>query len=238
MGTYGLSLLAGGVTVLNPCVLPLLPIVLATALQDNRYGPAAFAAGLVASFTVFGVALTYIGFAFRVDTEIVRLVAAVLMAVAGIILVSPQAQAVFTRAVTPMTGGAAALSGRVGGHGLAGQFLLGSVLGVVWTPCTGPTLGAAIGLAAQTGTMSQAASVMAVFGIGVSVPMLALAYGSRTAIGVRRGRLRNAGKWAKPVLGGALLLVGAMILTGWDRALEAVLVASMPDWLVRFTTAF
>jgi len=77
-----------------------------------------------------------------------------------------------------------------------------------------------------------------VFGIGVSIALLALAYGSRTAIGARRDRLRNIAKWAKPVMGVALLWVGIMILTGWDRALEEVLVNAMPMWLVRLTTMF
>ena len=123
-------------------------------------------------------------------------------------------------------------------EGLVGQFLLGGLLGIVWVPCTGPTLGAAVGMAAQADNIARSASIMVVFGIGVSIPLLALAYGSRSAIGGRRDRMRNIAKWAKPVMGGALLLVGAMILTGWDRALEAVLVDTMPLWLVRLTTMF
>ncbi len=238
MGAYGLSILAGGVTVLNPCVLPLLPVVLATALRDSRFGPVAFTAGLVVTFTLFGVGLTYIGFAFRINTDFVRLTAAVILALAGFIMVVPQAQTAFTRLVTPMTGGAAALSQRMPAEGLVGQFLLGGLLGIVWVPCTGPTLGAAVGMAAQADNIARSASIMVVFGIGVSIPLLALAYGSRSAIGGRRDRMRNIAKWAKPVMGGALLLVGAMILTGWDRALEAVLVDTMPLWLVRLTTMF
>jgi len=238
MGIYSLSILAGGVTVLNPCVLPLLPIILATSVQDSRFGPVAFTAGLVVAFTIFGVGLTYLSFAFRINTDFVRITAAVILALAGVILIVPQAQAAFIRVVTPMTGGAAALSQGMPAHGLVGQFLLGGLLGIVWTPCTGPTLGAAIGMAAQADNIARSASIMVVFGIGVSIPLLALAYGSRTAIGARRDRLRNMAKWAKPVMGVALLWVGIMILTGWDRALEGVLVDAMPMWLVRLTTMF
>jgi cytochrome c-type biogenesis protein len=238
VGAYGLSILAGGVTVLNPCVLPLLPIILATSLRDSRYGPMAFTAGLVVTFTIFGVGLTYLSFAFRINTDFVRLTAAVILALAGIIMIVPQAQSTFIRVVTPMTGGALALSQRMPANGLAGQFLLGCLLGIVWTPCTGPTLAAAVGMAAQADNMARSASIMLVFGIGVSVPLLALAYGSRTAIGARRDSMRNMAKWAKPVMGIALLWVGIMILTGWDRALEAVLVNAMPLWLVRLTTMF
>ena len=93
-------------------------------------------------------------------------------------------------------------------------------------------------MAAQADNMARSASIMLVFGIGVSIPLLALAYGLRTAIGARRDRMRNVAKWAKPVMGAALLWVGVMILTGWDRALETVLVEAMPMWLVRLTTMF
>jgi cytochrome c-type biogenesis protein len=238
MGAYGLSILAGGVTVLNPCVLPLLPIILATSLRDSRYGPMAFTAGLVVTFTIFGVGLTYLSFAFRINTDFVRITAAIILALAGVILIVPQAQAAFIRVVTPVTGGAAALSQRMPANGLAGQFLLGGLLGIVWTPCTGPTLGAAVGMAAQADNMARSASIMLVFGVGVSIPLLALAYSSRTVIGARRDRLRKVAKWAKPIMGVALLWVGLMILTGWDRALEALLVDVMPIWLVRLTTMF
>jgi len=172
MGAYGLSILAGGVTVLNPCVLPLLPIILATSLRDSRYGPMAFTAGLVVTFTIFGVGLTYLSFAFRINTDFVRITAAIILALAGVILIVPQAQAAFIRVVTPVTGGAAALSQRMPANGLAGQFLLGGLLGIIWTPCTGPTLGAAVGMAAQADNMARSASIMLVFGVGVLIPLL------------------------------------------------------------------
>ena len=235
---YGLSLLSGIVTVVNPCVLPLLPIVLASALQEGRGGPLALIAGLVASFTVASVLVTSISFAVGFDPEIVRTVAAVLMVAAGLLLASAPAMRAFTQVVTPLTGGAAVLSGRLGGRGTGGQAALGAILGVVWIPCTGPTLGAAFGLALSQETMLEAASLLLVFGLGVAIPLLALAYGSRSAIAARRDGLKNAARWAKPVMSAALLMIGLLILTGLDRRFESWVLDYTPLWLIRFATSF
>lgn len=238
MSAYGLSLLSGIVTVVNPCVLPLLPIVLASALQEGRAGPLALIAGLVASFTLVSVVVTSVSFAVGFDPEIVRSAAAAVMAAAGLLLVSPPLMQAFTRVVTPLAGGAAGFSGRLGGHGAAGQAGLGAILGVVWIPCTGPTLGAAFGLALSRETMIEAASLLLVFGIGTAIPLLALAYGSRSAIAGRRDGLRRAARWAKPVMGAALLGIGLLILTGLDRRFESWVLDYTPLWLIRFATSF
>lgn len=238
MTAYLLSFVAGVVTVLNPCVLPLLPIVLASALQENRWGPVAFAGGLVVSFALAGTAVTALSFGLGFDTGIVRTLAGAAMAAAGLLLVSAPAMSAFSRVVAPVAGGAAVLTQRVSGAGLQGQAGLGAILGVVWVPCTGPTLGAALALAAQAEELARSISLMLVFGLGVSVPLLALAYGSRTALAVRRDGLRRAAAWARPVLGWAVLAVGVLILTGLDRRIESWLLDYAPPGLVRFTTAF
>src|SRR5262249_49434391 len=89
------------------------------------------------------------------------------------------------------------------------QFALGVLLGAVWSPCSGPTLGAAIGLAAHSETAGRAAVVMAAFSLGATTPILALAYGSRQAIFARRDVLARVSRIAKPLGGAALVGVGA-----------------------------
>jgi cytochrome c-type biogenesis protein len=127
---------------------------------------------------------------------------------------------------------------RVTPEGLGGQFLLGALLGAVWSPCVGPTLGAASVLAAQGRDVASVAAVMAAFGLGTAVPLLLIGTLSREALGRWRGRLMGAGKAGKLVLGGAALAVAALILTGADRAIETALVAASPAWLTDLTTRF
>jgi cytochrome c-type biogenesis protein len=229
---------AGALSTLSPCVLPLLPVLLGGALQQHRLAPVSLAAGLAVSFTAIGLFVATLGFATGIDSDVVRTVAAVLMAVFGAILLSPRLSAGFARAAGSLSGGANGLLGRISGRGLAGQFLLGGLLGAVWSPCSGPTLGAAIGLAAQSGTFAQAAVILLMFSLGATTPILVLAYGSRSALAGRRASLASVARWAKPVMGGVLLLMGVLILTGLDKGLETALTAAMPDWLVALTTRF
>jgi len=237
MTAYGLIFVAGIVAVLNPCVLPLLPIVLASSLREGWWAPLALIAGLVLSLAILGTAVTALTFSVGFNPDVLRTSAGWIMLAAGWLLVSAPAMAVFVRVVTPLASGAAMLSTRMPSRGLTGQAGLGVLLGVVWSPCTGPTLGAAISLAAQGETVAQSGSMMFVFGAGIAVPLLALSYGSRKVIAMRRDGLRRAAHWAKPAMGCALLLIGFGLVSGFDRRLEAWVLDHTPTWLVQFTTA-
>ena len=122
--------------------------------------------------------------------------------------------------------------------GLWGQFAIGLVLGVVWSPCVGPTLGAAIVLASQGSHLPQVALLMGVFGIGAALPIVALAYASRSAMAKMRGQLLQAGKTGKLLLGAVMIALAALILSGADRPLESWLVEHSPAWLTALTTRF
>jgi cytochrome c biogenesis protein CcdA len=235
MGTVVVSFFAGTLSVLSPCVLPLLPIVIASALQRHRHGPLALAVGLVLSATATGLFFASFAFAVDVDRDVGRAVAAVGMAVVGLVLLVPRFQEAFARAMTPLASGAEALTTRLP-PGLGGQFVLGVLLGAVWTPCTGPTLGAAIALAARSETLAHAGGVMLVFSIGAVVPVMIIAYGSRRALTGHAGSLATIAAIGKPVMGALLLLVGALAFTGADKRIEAWMVARMPEWLVDVTT--
>jgi cytochrome c-type biogenesis protein len=217
-------------------VLPLLPIVVASALRERRGGPLALAAGLVASSTVTGLFFASLGFTVGLDRDTARSVAAALMAAAGVVLLVPRLQDLVGRLATPVATAAGTLIARRPA-GLGGQVVLGALLGAVWTPCTGPTLAAAIALATQSESLPRAGAVMLVFSLGAVVPILLLAYGSRQAA-LRRGvTLSGLAALGKPTMGVLLLLVGALALTGTDKAIETWLVEQMPDWLLDLTTA-
>lgn len=235
MGAVVVSFFAGTLSVLSPCVLPLLPLVVAGALQRHRHGPLALATGLVLSASVSGLFFASLGFTVGIDQDFGRSIAAGAMTVVGVVLLVPRLQEAFGRAASPLTSSAGALTTKLP-SGLGGQLLLGLLLGVVWTPCTGPTLAAAITLAAQSETIARAAAVMIVFSVGAVVPVLALAYGSRGALGGHSAALATAGRIGKPIMGATLLLVGMLAFTHTDKTIEAWLVSRMPDWLIDLTT--
>lgn len=224
--------LAGVLTLINPCVLPLLPVVLATAFQSGRLGPLALAAGLTLSFTIIGTGVTAFGRLVGIDDQTVSRVAAVMMIAFGTVLLVPRAQAALAMLVSPLANSANKRLDRVQQLGPTGQFGVGALLGAVWSPCIGPTLGGAIGLAASGSNLMQAAATMLFFGIGVSTVMMALAYGSRRVLSARRERLAAWMPWAKPVMGGVLILVGFAIFFGLERLIEGWVLELMPAWLV------
>jgi cytochrome c biogenesis protein CcdA len=237
LATLALSYAAGVLSTLSPCVLPLLPIVLFGVLQRSVYGPLALAGGLAVSFAAVGVFTASLGFSLGLDPFILRYIVALLLLAGGIVLLLPAAQARLAVVSGPVVAGGQALFDRIQPSGFAGQFLLGVALGAIWTPCTGPTLGAAIGLAAQSESLARAAAVMAVFSLGAVTPILGLAYGSRQAVHARRDRLMRLSRVAKPVLGGALVGIGALVLSGLDKRIETILTEAMPSWLIDLTTA-
>lgn len=119
-----------------------------------------------------------------------------------------------------------------------GQFSIGLVLGVVLSPCVGPTLGAAVVLASQGSLLPKVALLMGIFGLGAALPVIMLTYVSRGAMLKMRGKLMQAGKTGKTILGAIMMALSLLILTGADRPLEARLVEHSPAWLTRLTTRF
>jgi cytochrome c biogenesis protein CcdA len=177
-----------------------------------------------------------VGFSIGIDPTALRLSAAAMMLIIGIVFLVPALQNRFALAAAPIAMGGQALVDRLRPSGIVSQFGLGVLLGAIWSPCTGPTLGAAIGLAAQSETAGRAAIIMATFGLGAATPILGLAYGSQRAIIARRDVLVRASRVAKPLMGAALVGVGGLVVTGFDKGLEASLTSAMPEWLVVVTT--
>jgi cytochrome c-type biogenesis protein len=227
---------AGALTILSPCVLPLVPIVLSSAAQRHRFGPLVLAAGLVLSFTIVGFLVATLGAASGFDGEIIRIFGAVLLIVAGIFLLSAHAQAFVTRLATPVANWGNARQDSLERFGLTGQAGIGVLLGIVWSPCVGPTLGAATVLAAQGENLGEVAFVMLTFGLGIATVLLVLATITRSTLGRWRGHMMATGQKGKYVLGGLLTIVGIMIFTGIDRVIEGVLVTASPEWLTELTT--
>jgi cytochrome c-type biogenesis protein len=236
LGTLGLAFLAGALSVLSPCVLPLLPIVLGSAASEHRLAPAALAAGLSLSFVVIGLFVATIGFA--AGWGVFRLVSAVLLIAIGTLLLVPWLGAQAAAAGGPVSNWVEGQFGGFAAQGLSGQFLLGLLLGAVWSPCVGPTLGGASILAAKGENLGQVALTMIAFGIGAAVPLIAIGLLSREALSRWRGRLMEAGKGGKALLGGLLVAIGLLVATGLDKRLETLLVDASPAWLTRLTTQY
>jgi cytochrome c-type biogenesis protein len=238
MTTLALAFAAGLLSILSPCVLPLVPIVLGTAIVAHPLGAVALAAGLSLSFTVLGLLLALVGFGLGIDAGMFRLAAAAIMIGLGAVLLVPSWQVRLAAAGGPISDFADRRFGGAASSGLGGQFAIGLLLGAVWSPCVGPTLGAASLLASQGHDLLRVTLTMAVFGIGAALPLILLGLLSRATLMSVRSRLMSAGKLGKGLLGAAFIVIGVAIVSGADKRLEAALVAASPPWLTELTTSF
>ncbi len=235
---YGLAFVAGLLSILSPCVLPIVPIVLTSAAQAHRRGPLALAAGLAASFAVVGTGIAWAAGRAGFDATVLRDAGAVVLATIGVWLTSSSLQQRFATATAGVAGAGEGLLARLTLDDLRGQFVVGALLGLVWSPCVGPTLGAAIVVASQGRDLARIALLMGVFGLGAGLPLIALGMLTRQAMSRVRGTLLATGRVGKRLLGAGLILVALLILSGSDRAVETWLVDHSPGWLSDLTTRY
>ncbi len=222
---------AGLLTLINPCVLPVLPIILGSALQNERLGPLALAAGLSLTFVLLGVGVAALGPAIGLDPDAVAKIGAVAMIGFGLVLMIPALGVGFAEATTGISARALERRGTLESRGLGSHFIGGMLLGAAWSPCIGPTLGGAISLASQGKSLLWATAVMTSFALGASSVILLLAYGTREALARRQQQLRRFAAHSKGILAFAMILVGLAILFGLHQRIEGWATRLLPVWL-------
>jgi cytochrome c-type biogenesis protein len=233
---FFLALLAGVLSTLSPCVLPILPIIVSSALQDKAKGLIALVLGLSISFAIMGTFISYSAMMWNFDTNIIRNVSAVLILFFGLIMILDKWNMKFIEITSKLTNKGNDKLATHDSKGIKGQFSLGLLLGMVWVPCVGATLGTAIGLAVNGDSMVSAFITMLFFGIGAGLPLLLVGFASnlfknKTSISLGAGK-------AKKILGFMLVLISLLVLTGFDKQLEILLLNNTPDWLLDLTTKF
>jgi cytochrome c-type biogenesis protein len=221
--SLALALLGGLLTVLSPCVLPILPILLGRSLQTHRYAPIFLVAGLIAGFAVAGCLL---GFASNWVTgfaNFLRILAIATLILLGVLAIFPNQ--IWSRFRFPFR-----LNLRFKEPeriGLVGEFWLGTQLGLLWTPCAGPMLGSIILLAVSSHQVLSAFILFLVYGIGAGLPMLAIAYSGRY-ISQSLLKLRSRSQLLQR-LGGVMMVITAIaIINGWDVQIQLWLAPFFP----------
>jgi cytochrome c biogenesis protein CcdA len=156
----------------------------------------------------------------------------------AVVLLVPAWNAGFTGLLSPIADRAGAVAGRFNGGSLASAFALGGVLGLVWSPCSGPLLASALALVASEGGALRGGLILGLFGIGAALPLVAVAYASRAGFTRARGWVMGRIETIKHGFAALLGLMGVAILFGWDKALEARVVAWLPTAWVDLTVMF
>ena len=234
----GLAWLAGSLTTLNPCVFPLLPLVLGGAVQSNRLAPVAMGAGMVSTFALLGLLVGVAGDALGLDPDHIRTAGALLLVVFGTVMLVPWLNERFTHLMTPMASSANSASTRFDAGSLGGAFAIGGLLGMVWSPCSGPMLASALTIVAAEGGALRGTLVLGVFGLGAASVLVAAAYASRAGFVRARGWVMAHMAGIKRAFGVLVLGLGMAILLGGDKWLEAQLLRVLPQGWIDLTTRF
>ena len=226
LATIGFAFLAGVITVLSPCVLPLLPIILSSGAQEGRARPIGLIVGFIGAFTAATLALSYLVRSLGVPPDLNRIVAGAVLIALGLVLAVPFLHHGFERF-------AGVIASRTpvpqNGSGLGGGLAVGAGLGLAWSPCVGPIMASVITLALNQQVDAAAIAVTLAFSLGTALPMAAIMLGGRQ-ITRRLGWFQaNAGR-IQQVLGVLLVLTGLAIFLGWDRQIQILLLTWFPDW--------
>lgn len=228
LASIPLAFLAGILGILSPCVWPLVPVVMSSTATGGPAGSLGLALGLSSAFAIAGTVLTFVLLNLGIDPLFFRYIAAALLLLIGLTLIVPALAEWLTAKLSLLTARVDTSGQR--GSGFVSQFFLGTLLGLVWLPCVGPTLGAAIALASMGQDMVMAFIVMFTFGLGTGAVLLAVGFASGALLQRMRPDIMQGAGRGKQLLGGLLVALGLLVLTGVDKILEAWALQILPEW--------
>ena len=226
------AFVSGLITILSPCILPVLPIVLAGGSSGGKARPFGVIAGFVLSFSFFTLALSAIVQALGIPADTMRYVAIALIVLFGIVMLVPRMRELFDVAVSRV----ASRSGGGGGPrpsapraGFWGGLPVGLSLGLVWTPCVGPIMASVISLALTQKVDGGSVFVTLAYTLGTAIPMLAIMLGGRALIARAPGLAKHAGT-VQRAFGVVMILMGVVLAFQWDRQIQTAILRAFPSY--------
>ncbi|MGY0557302.1 MULTISPECIES: cytochrome c biogenesis CcdA family protein [unclassified Lysobacter] len=232
MIAYVLAAVAGVATIASPCILPVLPIVLATTAGRSRVEPLLIIVGFVSTFAAGGILIGALSASSGELQQSIRTAAIVLLLAAGLFCLWP---APFDwlvqkgRALLPSRG---FVSPRLGSaFGKAGALLVGVSLGLAWAPCAGPILASVLALAASSQEPGKATVLLGAYAIGAGLPMLAIAYGGEW-VSSRLGFFNRRANLFRKIFGAVAIAFALLQLFQYD----VLFTAWATQWLPSIST--
>jgi cytochrome c biogenesis protein CcdA/thiol-disulfide isomerase/thioredoxin len=225
------AFVAGAGTAVSPCVLPVLPALLASAGTGGRRRPLGVIAGLTATFTIAIVALASLVDGIGLPGGAVRTLAVVVLLGFGVALLVPSVAA----RVEARLSWLARFGPRGRGDGFWSGMVVGAGLGFVYAPCAGPILAAVVSVSATQGTSGELVAVALGYAAGSALVLLLIAYGGRRLL----DRLRAAGRGpvVQRVLGAVMVATALAVATDLDVRFQTALADDFPELVVNPTRA-
>ena len=221
------AFLAGILTIAAPCILPMLPIILGASVgQTNKWRPLLIVAGFVASFAAASLVLSILVTHLGVSQNLIRQIAIVMLLIFAVFMIWPLPFELLTAKLSGFINKASEIGESRKGN--SGAFILGLVLGIVWTPCAGPVLGTILTLVATQGTTAKATLLVLAYALGAGVPMMAIAYGSQWLTTKVRSFVKYS-KRLQQIFGVLILLLAIAMYFQYDTVIENKLTSFFPQ---------
>lgn len=225
----GFAFLSGVITILSPCILPILPIVLSGSVTGGKHRPTGIIVGFIASFTFFTLFLTTIVRMLNISADVLRMVSVVIIFIFGLSLLIPRFQAFIEHLFSKLANTRSAQGEQIERRGFGGGILIGLSLGLIWTPCVGPILASVISLALTGSVTGSAALITLAYSAGTAIPMFGIAHGGRALLQKAPWLLRNTGTIQK-LFGALMILVALGIHFNVDRTFQAYVIEQFPQY--------
>jgi len=228
-----LVFLAGIVTIMKPCCLPVVPIIFSGS-GGHKYRPITIVSGMTLSFTIMGILVSAFGATFGSFASTLRSIAIIFIIGMGVVLFDEEVNmefikisSVLTQTIRQRFSPFSGYSSKLPEGGLVGGFLLGMSLGIIWIPCVGPILGAVLVYVGSVGNVPYGAGMLFVYSVGMSLPMLTIAYYGKRVTAKYQWFVRH-GPALKKLSGLVLIVIGLMLLFNIDKLMIRLLSPYFP----------
>lgn len=223
------AFISGLITILAPCIWPLLPIILSTTATGGHKKPIGVVIGIAVSFGILTLTLSYIIQIIPFDPNALRLLSVLIIGFLGLTLLIPALAQRLEGVVSRLSGRFAEKFVGQNNNGFWGGFITGAALGIIWTPCAGPILATIATLAATNSVNASIVLVTVVYMIGVSIPLLLFALAGRWFFTKSRVMSKYTGR-IQQIFGVILIITAALIFTNYDKTLQAKLLDYFPSY--------
>jgi len=228
-----LVFLAGILTIMKPCCLPVVPIIFSGS-GGHKYRPITIVSGMTLSFTIMGILVSAFGATFGSFASTLRSIAIIFIMGMGVVLFDEDVNmefikisSVLTQTIRQRFSSFSGYSSKLPEGGLVGGFLLGMSLGIIWIPCVGPILGAVLVYVGSVGNVPYGAGMLFVYSVGMSLPMLTIAYYGKKVTAKYQWFVRH-GPALKKLSGLVLIVIGLMLLFNIDKLMIRLLSPYFP----------
>ncbi len=229
-----IAFISGILTVFSPCVLPILPIILASGIEGKEWRIRGVIVGLVVSFTAASLLLATVVRVFGIPADTIRNIAVVLLVIFGLSMVFP---IVWEKALAFIERYWKVAPAQTQGNGFGGGFVTGISLGIVWTPCIGPVVAVVATLAAVNSLSPATAAIAFAYALGTGIPLYFIAKGGRK-VTEKLGVFKQNNQTIRQVFGVIILATALFIFSGADRKLQEWTLNNLPESWTQIATMF